>query len=493
MPDMRPRFAALAVAALIVRLSAGYLIVGRLMTPPPTPIAREPSPTASSRSASPSQSQSPSATPLPSPRPTQTPKPRASPKPTSAPRNTVNRTSIALVATYDVAVSLNYGTRALRVNETINVRNASGGSIDHLELNTVTARIGALRLRSVTVGGIAIQARIEDQTIVVPFDQTLLNGASTRIGLAFSATLRADLAGSNWLFTRFNGIVDANRWLPWISLPRPFDRPNNGDPFFTASSPRVTVRITTDRTLVIATTGDRIGSSGLSQTFEARNVRDFNFTASPAYRVSEARVGATTVRLYSTSGYPASTVLSYATDALARMGKLVGTYPYATFTVAQSAGGYGMESPQMIWIQGGLSGNQLKWLVYHETEHQWFYGLVGSDEAYQPFADEGAGDHLARTVSGVWRSSNCSSGRLDLSIYQYSSACYFETIYVQGAILLQQVHHRMGDTAYWRATRDYVAARRFGIGSTAALLNNLQAHTTVNLRPILAPRFPSLY
>jgi hypothetical protein len=390
-------------------------------------------------------------------------------------------------------MSLNYATRTLSVGETINVKNASGGSIDHVELNTVTARIGALRLRSVTVGGRATAASIEDQTIVVPLGGTLANGATTRIGLTFAATLRADLAGSNWLFTRFNGIVDANRWLPWISLNRPFDRPNHGDPFFTASSPRVTVRITTDRPLVIAATGDRIRASGLTQTFEARNVRDFNFTASPSYRVSETRVGGTAVRLYSTSGYPASTVLSYATDAIARMGKLVGTYPYATFTIAESAGGYGMESPQMIWIQGGLGGSQLKWLVYHETAHQWFYGLVGSDQANQPFADEGAGDHLSRTVSGIWRASTCATGRLDLSIYQYSSGCYFETIYVQGSLLLQLVHDRMGDAAYWRAMRDYVAARRYGIGSTAALLENLQAHTAVNLRPILAPRFPSLY
>jgi len=482
----------MAIGFLLV-LSAGLLLVGRLMTPAPTPIAREPSPSASGRSAQPSPSRTPSQSRSPSPRPTQTPKPQPSPKPTAAPRNTVNRTSIALVATYDAAVTLNYGTRTMSVGETIKVRNASGGSIDHVELNTVTARIGALRLRSVTVGGKSTQVRIEDQTIVVPLGGTLPNRASTRIGLTLNAALRADLAGSNWLFTRFNGIVDANRWLPWVSVKRLFDRPNHGDPFFTASSPRLTVRITTDRPLVIATTGDRIRASGLTQTFEARNVRDFNFTASPSYRVSEARVGATTVRLYSTSGYPASTVLGYATDAIARMGRLVGTYPYATFTVAESAGAYGMESPQMIWIQGGLGGSQLRWLVYHETAHQWFYGLVGSDQAYQPFADEGAGDHLARTVSGIWRSSTCATGRLDLSIYQYSSACYFETIYVQGSLLLQQVHDRMGDAAYWRAMRDYIAARRFGIGSTAALLTNLQAHTTVNLRPILAPRFPSLY
>jgi hypothetical protein len=379
------------------------------------------------------------------------------------------------------------------VAETIALRNASGGPIDRVELNTLTARIGALELGRVTVDRKPVRASVDDQTIIVPLGGILPNAASTHIRLTFGATLRSDLIGSNWLFTRTNGIVDANRWLPWVSLRRPFDRPNYGDPFITASSPRIRVSITTDRPLVIAATGVRTAASGLTQTFEARNVRDFNFTASPEYRIRKAKVGGTIVRLYHLPGYPASTVMRYATDAIGHMSRLAGAYPYRTFTVAQHAGGTGMESPQLIWIQGGLSGRHLHWLVYHETAHQWFYGLVGSDQAYQPFADEAAADHLARTASGLWRGSLCPTDRLDLSIYRYTDACYFEIIYVQGSLLLDTVRARMGTASYWRAVRDYIADHRYGIGSTKALLRALQAHSTVDLAPLLAPRFPSMY
>jgi len=51
----------------------------------------------------------------------------------------------------------------------------------------------------------------------------------------------------------------------------------------------------------------------------------------------------------------------------------------------------------------------------------------------------------------------------------------------------------MGPSAYWAAVREYVASHRFGIGSTREFLASLQAHTEKNLRPILAPWFPSLY
>ena len=79
--------------------------------------------------------------------------------------------------------------------------------------------------------------------------------------------------------------------MPWVSRAVPFDRPNHGDPFVTPVSPRVDVRITTDRAMTLATTGDPVGGpsgpGGLTQVFDAENVRDFTVTASPTYRVLE--------------------------------------------------------------------------------------------------------------------------------------------------------------------------------------------------------------
>jgi len=295
------------------------------------------------------------------------------------------------------------------------------------------------------------------------------------------------------MFTRLNGVIEANRWIPWVSLRRPFDRPNHGDPFYTASSPLVRVRIATDRRLVFATTGRKVSATSLVQTFEAKNVRDFNFAASPSYRVSSVKVGSTWIKVYGKAGYPASTVMSYARRAIARYGQLVGTYPYTTFKVAQSAGGYGMESPQLIWIPGGVSGSHLRWLVYHETAHQWFYGLVGSDQAREPFTDEAAADMMARYVTGIWRASRCSTARLDRSIYGYSAACYFEIIYIQGAKFLDNLRARIGTTRYWNALKAYVAAHRYGLATTKSLLDTIDASTTLNLRPTFHPRFPRLY
>jgi hypothetical protein len=405
----------------------------------------------------------------------------------------VNATSLNLTAEYDAKVSLNFGTRAFKVSTTIQVRNDSGKPIDRIELNTIAARLGGMKLGAVTVAGKAVHPTVDDQTILVPLGGILGAGKSVTVAVAYSATLRSSTTGSNWLFTRTNGVLDAYRWLPWVSRNVPFDRPNHGDPFITPVSPRVKVAITTDRKLVVASTGEPVGTSGLTQRFEATNVRDFVFTAAPDYKTASTTVGAVTVRVFARPGFPWSTVLAQAKHAIGAYQPLVGAYPYKTYDLAQTAGGYGMESPGLTWIPSGVGSANLSYLVHHETAHQWFYGMVGSDQAYEPFTDEAVTDFLARYVLSQRRSSRCSTGRLDLSIYRYSTACYYEVVYIQGGNFIDELRRRMGSSAFWGGLRAYVAENRYGLTSTKRLLDTLDAHTTLNLVPRYEPRFPRLY
>ena len=91
------------------------------------------------------------------------------------------------------------------------------------------------------------------------------------------------------------------------------------------------------------------------------------------------------------------------------------------------------------------------------------------------------------------RSSRCSTARLDLSIYRYGAACYYEDIYIQGGNLLDTVRGRMGTTAWWAALKAYVAANRYGLSTTRTLLDALDDATPLNLQPTFRARFPSLY
>ena len=407
----------------------------------------------------------------------------------------VDRTSVNLTASYATTLALRYGSRAFSVDSTATITNTSGGPIDRVELNTIAARLGGMTLRYVEVDGVGVTRLVDDQTIVVRLGGILAEGASVKVRVKYHATLRSSLAGSNWLFTKVNGIVDAYRWIPWVSRETPFNRPNHGDPFVTPVSPLVKLKVVTDRKLRIAINATRtaVSADGLTQRFEARNVRDVTITAAPDFSSRTTYVGEIQVRYYYRSSANAATILDAAADAIRAYQARLGPYPYTTFKVVQSAGGYGMESPGLIWIPYGIGSANLRYLVSHETAHQWFYSLVGNDQARQPFADEATADFLAREITGTRRGSRCSTALLDRSIYSYSSACYYEIVYIQGGNLLNEARRRMGSTAFWSALKKYVAAYRFELTGTSTLLRTLDRETTVDLSRLFRPRFPRFY
>ncbi|HLA15828.1 MAG TPA: hypothetical protein VJZ72_02915 [Candidatus Limnocylindrales bacterium] len=439
-----------------------------------------------SRTASPTVQPSPAHLPSPTPDPT----PRSAIVP-----GTVDRSSLVLNAKYGVDLRLVVGTGALEVAVVIDIRNDSGEDIDRLELNTVAARLGGIDIVEASVDDRPVVVTVDDQTLLVPLGGVLPSGGTATARLAYRATLRDDLDGSNWLFSRAGGTLALYRWIPWVSRAIPFDRPNHGDPFLTPTSPLVRVRITTDVPMVVASPGLDPVADGLTWSFEARDVRDVAVVLASDFRLASGDAGGIPIRVYTRpGGLDGRELVSQAGLALTRIADRLGVpYPWPAFTVVETAGGYGMESPGLIWIPRGTISTNLAYLVHHEAAHQWFYGLVGNDQQAEPFADEAAADLTARTVLGLRRGSRCDSEPLDRSISDYSRACYFEVVYIQGGNVLDDIRKRIGTEAFWAAIRGYLEANQFGLAGTHQLLEALRAASPVDLLPTLQARFPSLF
>jgi hypothetical protein len=86
-----------------------------------------------------------------------------------------------------------------------------------------------------------------------------------------------------------------------------------------------------------------------------------------------------------------SASLKYAKDALHFYSSQVGAYPYKTASVVQgppSFGG-GMEYPTITIISPMSSDRELDVTIAHELGHNWFYGIIASNERQYPWMDEG--------------------------------------------------------------------------------------------------------
>ena len=122
-------------------------------------------------------------------------------------------------------------------------------------------------------------------------------------------------------------------------------------------------------------------------------IRDVGLCVSPGYKKAAALAGDTKVTAYARDEKSAESALSFAVNALKTYKSLYGDYPYPLYSVCSAAFAPGaMEYPCMAMIDDAYFAESkkdtLELIIAHETAHQWFYALVGSDSVNQPWQDE---------------------------------------------------------------------------------------------------------
>lgn len=121
--------------------------------------------------------------------------------------------------------------------------------------------------------------------------------------------------------------------------------------------------------------------------FSAINVHDVAYTADPNYRIGEKIWNQ--VRCIALVQEPHAAGWHNAADYIAKVlevnSLLIGPYYYPKMICADAQDG--MEYP-MLTLDGGFDPNYRSLLI-HEMTHNWFYGMIGNNETYRAFLDEG--------------------------------------------------------------------------------------------------------
>jgi hypothetical protein len=136
------------------------------------------------------------------------------------------------------------------------------------------------------------------------------------------------------------------------------------------------------------------------QRYCLTNVHDFAWFAWDQFLVTTAKAGPVEIRHYASRDQTETAAITLETLrwGLQHFGERFFPYPYPSLTVvhppdsASSAGG--MEYPQLIttggpWYLSQLGLRSAESLSLHELAHQWFYGMLASDEYLYPVLDEG--------------------------------------------------------------------------------------------------------
>ena len=305
--------------------------------------------------------------------------------------------SLALRATYEVDAEINWAQRRLNVSSVARVVNTTDGAVTELTFNLLPGVVGQLEITEVSVASTPATHTRTNQNLSIELPSPLGAGEQVGVRVDYRAWFASGVSGAAWMFTRNSGIATAYRWIPWLSQANPFR--SVGDATVTRHSNEVNVRLTTDQPLKIASSGRLVSQAGLTHVFSARDVLDFNFSASPTYKTKNVVAGEVEIMVY-TRTLSASKLAYWAKRAVQRFGNRVGPHPYNRLSVAETPGGSAMESPAHIWISNNSAGATLAYRVVHEVAHQWFYAGVANNQVRQPFADEAVAGFLSRDLLG---------------------------------------------------------------------------------------------
>lgn len=127
--------------------------------------------------------------------------------------------------------------------------------------------------------------------------------------------------------------------------------------------------------------------------FKAENVHDFAWAADPDFvRSSAVTSNGTELLFYHINDTAINDKWNRLKEQTVKLFEIMnarfGEYPYPVFSVIQAGDG-GMEYPMCTMISGTGSFGGLVSVTVHEAIHNWYYGVLATNELKYPWLDEG--------------------------------------------------------------------------------------------------------
>ncbi|MDQ6894658.1 MAG: M1 family metallopeptidase [Acidobacteriota bacterium] len=431
----------------------------------------------------------------------------------------------------------------------------SGGQLRGDRLDEKHPKWGAIDVISLrTAGGADLLARARkiqpdgndpsDETVLsVPLAVPVAPRGEIVLDVAFRSKLPRIFARTG--FVRDYHLV--GQWFPKLGVYEPAGMPGrtaggwnchafHANSEFYADFGDYDVTLVVPSEFVVGATGRQVSAKKSGARTEHRyvqeNVHDFAWTADPRFVVREVRfdpardvprgwtaiaAGELGVPESSLALKPVSIRILLQPDHVAAYGRYLegmkvglsfyglwfGAYPYETLTIVDppedGLGSAGMEYPT--FITGGTHVRLLHWpfadvrltenVVIHEFGHQYFYGMVGSNEFEEPWLDEGLNtDAEYRAMELAWGPRDMvrlpggiGAGSRAIAHAEYAETPNLDPIhraawkfatnqsygvnsYMKVGLFLDQLRNDVGAGAYARAEREFFSRWSFRHPST---------------------------
>lgn len=486
-------------------------------TPPPQPTqmeaAMEPTPLPSL----PFEPHTPMPTVSPTPSPpateapatvTPVPTPTLVPLPQTCLVDPSDRDALVGCTAYTIKLAVNPEAAQVTGEQTILYTNTEDEPLAelYLQLQPNTPNFGGrMTVKDLTIDGAPVVPAPEqaNTALRIPLAEPLPVGRTTTLAMGFVVDVPRNRSSGHGLFSYVNGVMALPGAYPFIPV---YDdegwnieiAPEYGDDLY-ADAASFSVEITAPETMTLIASGTCTGFPG-RWSCQAGPMREFTMILGEDYQRRSRRVDGIVVNSYAYRRHDAGgqQALDYAVNAIAAFNDLFGPYPYTEYDVVETPSLLGgMEYPGLVVVRDSYyTGHPtLEWLVAHETAHQWWFGVVGSDQIDDPWLDESLtsystmlyyevvrGEQTAQgVINGEFRATHRQliAGGNDLPVGlpagEYANWLYWDVLYRKGPLYFQALREEVGDETFFAILRAYYEAHRYTIATPESLLDTIES------------------
>jgi Peptidase family M1 domain len=437
------------------------------------------------------------------------------------------------LTSYELEVVFDYYWHTLSVSETISYINYAPQALGDMVLMVEPNRwLGGFSLKSLALGNgeIISKYELDDDQLRFALPQVIAPGG--KLGLVISYDLLLPEIPSPSAIERpqpygyterQTNIVD---WYPYV----PPYQPGEGwlvhehswfgeHQVFDMAEFQVKLTLAEPvKDLVIAASAPA-EQDGDTYTYHLDAGRTFALSASDEYLVQTTQSGEVTITSYSFpyDKYSGQEVLQNTADALKLFSQLIMPYPHSTLSVVEADFLDGMEYEGLYFLSHGFYDlydgtpkGYLTFIAAHETAHQWWYGLVGNDQALEPWLDEALCTYMEEIFyENIYADYSLESGQslvdwwwfyrvnfydptgaVDGTVYDFSSFySYRNAVYLNGAKFLSDLRRLVGDQDFFAFLRDYANQYKYKLATGADFFRILREHTDKDMSGLIAEYF----
>jgi hypothetical protein len=348
--------------------------------------------------------------------------------------------------------------------------------------------IGYHKIESLKRDGKELKTSTEGTVLIVQLTDPILPGESAVFDMKFKSQVPIQIRRSG----RNNSEGVDYTMTQWYPKMAEYDRDGwHTDPYvsreFHGVFGKFDVTVLIDPKYVVAGTGkstETIENGKKKWHSVASNVHDFAWAADPNFVHATTQVpDGPILHFYHLNDTAINANWKKLEPATVKLFEIMnakfGLYPFDQFSVIQAGDG-GMEYPQCTMISGTGSLGGLISVTVHEAIHNWYYGVLASNELKFPWMDEGFTTYAQNVVLDSLRGKSTYNPhkRSYNSYVGYTTrkdeepltthADHYETnqgygvaAYSKGCIFLNQLRYIIGDQTFEAAMLHYWAKWKF--------------------------------